>query len=212
MTNVTNPSGCRHCGIDPREHFQRWHPQTRRNEKWVEPTQDQRKRRMLERRRPLAARMLGAHLLQLRASRWACEKEDAERIEQMRDMAISLRRGECLWSVPEILLTASSARHLADQAQHAGADHARHALLFLAQDLETYLPTPSTVEQEAAQIRALVSRGRTEAALARQLRLWTQVLEAIGHGHGDASELAEAALGAYDQHTEDLILAHSDDT
>lgn len=43
------PSGCRHCGVEAREHLQRWTAAARWHS-WVEPTQEQRKARMLARR------------------------------------------------------------------------------------------------------------------------------------------------------------------
>lgn len=47
--NIPNPNGCRWCGIDERNHFQRWKPPVGWH-KWVEPTSDQRKERMRARR------------------------------------------------------------------------------------------------------------------------------------------------------------------
>lgn len=43
------PSGCRHCGLDRRLHFQRWTDAAGWH-KWEHPTQEQIKARMLERR------------------------------------------------------------------------------------------------------------------------------------------------------------------
>jgi hypothetical protein len=44
------PSGCRWCGHNEREHAQRWTPVVKWH-RWVEPTPAQRKARMLARRR-----------------------------------------------------------------------------------------------------------------------------------------------------------------
>jgi hypothetical protein len=49
MTAVPNPMGCHHCGLDSREHAQRWKPPVGWH-KWTQPTQDQIKARMLARR------------------------------------------------------------------------------------------------------------------------------------------------------------------
>lgn len=46
---MTAPSGCAHCGIEAREHMQRWHAQAGWHQ-WVAPTQEQIKARMLTRR------------------------------------------------------------------------------------------------------------------------------------------------------------------
>jgi hypothetical protein len=43
------PSGCRWCGVDQREHAQRWKLPAGWHQ-WPQPTQDQIKRRMQERR------------------------------------------------------------------------------------------------------------------------------------------------------------------
>ncbi|MFC3986499.1 hypothetical protein [Streptosporangium jomthongense] len=43
------PSGCRWCGLEEREHFQRWKSPVGWHV-WTEPTSDQRKERMRERR------------------------------------------------------------------------------------------------------------------------------------------------------------------
>ncbi|GAA3691675.1 hypothetical protein GCM10022420_090700 [Streptomyces iranensis] len=44
------PSGCRWCGVDEREHMQRWKPPVGWH-KWEPPTLEQRKERMKARRR-----------------------------------------------------------------------------------------------------------------------------------------------------------------
>ncbi len=44
-----NPNGCRWCGIDPEEHVRLWAP-TVNWHLWVEPTDAQRKKRILDRR------------------------------------------------------------------------------------------------------------------------------------------------------------------
>lgn len=46
---MTSPSACRWCGIDQREHAQRWKPPIGWH-KWQPPTQQQIKARMLARR------------------------------------------------------------------------------------------------------------------------------------------------------------------
>lgn len=48
---VIVPSGCRHCGIAERTHFQRWTTAAGWHV-WVAPTADQTKARMLARRTP----------------------------------------------------------------------------------------------------------------------------------------------------------------
>ncbi len=45
-----NPDGCRWCGADKYAHHQRWAPVIGLHV-WAEPTSEQRKRRMVERRR-----------------------------------------------------------------------------------------------------------------------------------------------------------------
>lgn len=47
------PSGCRWCGVNDREHMQRWKPPVGWH-KWTPPTLKQRKERMLNRRRRAA--------------------------------------------------------------------------------------------------------------------------------------------------------------
>ena len=50
---MTIPSGCRWCGIDQRDHAQRWTPPSKGGpgwHKWAQPTQEQIKARMLARR------------------------------------------------------------------------------------------------------------------------------------------------------------------
>lgn len=44
------PSGCRWCGVDLRDHFQRWAPEVGWHQ-WTEPTAQQRKERILARHR-----------------------------------------------------------------------------------------------------------------------------------------------------------------
>lgn len=46
---VTSPNACQHCGIDEREHMQRWKPPVGWHW-WEQPTQDQIKARMHARR------------------------------------------------------------------------------------------------------------------------------------------------------------------
>jgi hypothetical protein len=46
---IVNPSGCRYCGINAREHARRWKPLVGWH-KWAQPTQEQIKARMLARR------------------------------------------------------------------------------------------------------------------------------------------------------------------
>lgn len=50
------PSGCRWCGVNEREHMQRWKPPVGWH-KWEAPTLEQRKERMLARRRRAAGSM-----------------------------------------------------------------------------------------------------------------------------------------------------------
>ena len=52
---VTPPSGCRHCGVEARDHFQRWASGVGWHQ-WVEPTREQIKARMLARRDPRYSR------------------------------------------------------------------------------------------------------------------------------------------------------------
>jgi hypothetical protein len=47
--SLPSPNGCRWCGVDERDHAQRWKPPVGWH-RWVEPTSDQRKERMRERR------------------------------------------------------------------------------------------------------------------------------------------------------------------
>lgn len=47
--NAPPTNGCRHCGLPVREHMQRWSAHAGWH-KWVEPTQEQIKDRMLARR------------------------------------------------------------------------------------------------------------------------------------------------------------------
>lgn len=49
---VIPPSGCRHCGVEARDHCQRWASSVGWH-RWVEPTQEQIKARMLARRNPV---------------------------------------------------------------------------------------------------------------------------------------------------------------
>jgi len=46
---MTNPNGCRWCGIDKDVHLQRWHPVIKWHT-WIEPTSSQRKDRLKARR------------------------------------------------------------------------------------------------------------------------------------------------------------------
>lgn len=46
---IPHPNGCRWCGADREEHLQRWTP-TVKWHVWVEPTDEQRKQRLLARR------------------------------------------------------------------------------------------------------------------------------------------------------------------
>ena len=46
---TTDPSGCRWCGVDQREHMQRWKPPVGWHQ-WTPPTQQQTKTRMHARR------------------------------------------------------------------------------------------------------------------------------------------------------------------
>lgn len=46
---ITNPMGCRWCGLDKRPHFQQWKPPVGWHQ-WEQPTQEQIKERMLARR------------------------------------------------------------------------------------------------------------------------------------------------------------------
>ncbi|RAY10672.1 hypothetical protein DPM19_34005 [Actinomadura craniellae] len=48
--DLSPPNGCRWCGIEAYEHLQRWKPPVGWHQ-WEEPTVEQRKKRMLERRR-----------------------------------------------------------------------------------------------------------------------------------------------------------------
>ncbi len=46
---IPSPSGCRWCGVEEREHMQRWKPPVGWH-RWVPPTLEQRKERMQARR------------------------------------------------------------------------------------------------------------------------------------------------------------------
>ncbi|MFF8422869.1 hypothetical protein [Streptomyces sp. NPDC015680] len=48
-TRIPSPSSCRHCGLDEREHMQRWKTGAGWHT-WTPPTQDQIKQRMRDRR------------------------------------------------------------------------------------------------------------------------------------------------------------------
>ncbi|GGM93454.1 hypothetical protein GCM10011609_33720 [Lentzea pudingi] len=48
--DLTTPNGCRWCGVVQREHARRWTPPTGWHQ-WEPPTDEQRKHRMLARRR-----------------------------------------------------------------------------------------------------------------------------------------------------------------
>ncbi|GAA2410866.1 hypothetical protein GCM10010404_80950 [Nonomuraea africana] len=52
---LPTPSGCRHCGLEKRDHMGRWKSGAGWHG-WVEPTDEQRKARMLDRRARRAAR------------------------------------------------------------------------------------------------------------------------------------------------------------
>ncbi|PLW73711.1 hypothetical protein C0036_05750 [Streptomyces sp. DJ] len=60
---IPAPSGCRWCGVDQREHMQRWKPPVGWHE-WVAPTLEQRKKRMQARRRQRTAGSGGGPLMQ----------------------------------------------------------------------------------------------------------------------------------------------------
>lgn len=45
---IPNPNGCRWCGVDKEDHLQRWDPNVKWHT-WVEPTVEQRKKRMHDR-------------------------------------------------------------------------------------------------------------------------------------------------------------------
>jgi hypothetical protein len=47
---IPSPNGCRWCGLEERDHFQRWKPPVGWHQ-WAEPTSEQRKERMRARRR-----------------------------------------------------------------------------------------------------------------------------------------------------------------
>ena len=48
MNTESEPSGCRWCGVDQREHMQRWKPPVGWH-KWEQPTPEQTKTRMQQR-------------------------------------------------------------------------------------------------------------------------------------------------------------------
>ncbi len=52
---TTSPNGCQHCGVDEREHMQRWKHGAGWHQ-WTRPTQQQIKTRMLARRATRKAR------------------------------------------------------------------------------------------------------------------------------------------------------------
>ena len=50
---MPSPSGCRYCGVDQRDHMQRWTPPSKGGpgwHQWTAPTQEQIKTRMITRR------------------------------------------------------------------------------------------------------------------------------------------------------------------
>ena len=55
---LPNPNGCRWCGIDRQEHYQQWVADAGLH-KWVEPTSEQRKERILARRARRLRRLTG---------------------------------------------------------------------------------------------------------------------------------------------------------
>lgn len=63
---IPNPDGCRWCGADKYAHHQRWTPEAGLHV-WTEPTTEQRKHRMIERRRA-AGGFFRSTLLSLRAA------------------------------------------------------------------------------------------------------------------------------------------------
>lgn len=54
---LPNPMGCRWCGLDQRPHFQQWKPPVGWHT-WEQPTQQQIKQRMQDRRETTQARKL----------------------------------------------------------------------------------------------------------------------------------------------------------
>ncbi len=47
--DLAPPNGCRWCGVDSHDHWQRWHPEGGRHG-WTQPTDEQRLSRMRARR------------------------------------------------------------------------------------------------------------------------------------------------------------------
>lgn len=50
QVGIPSPSGCRWCGVDERQHLSRWRSSVEWH-KWTPPTLEQRKARMIARRR-----------------------------------------------------------------------------------------------------------------------------------------------------------------
>lgn len=57
--DLTTPNGCRWCGVTEREHYRRWKLPAGWHQ-WEPPTDEQRKSRMLERRRGASDAQEGA--------------------------------------------------------------------------------------------------------------------------------------------------------
>lgn len=201
----TPVNGCRHCGIPAREHYQRWHRQIQEHGKWVPPTQDQIKARMLTRRHLQHRQMLQECIDHLHRTLWACDTQDAVTLTAIAGTRDDLDQGSDLWNPEEILLIARQAKTVAQDMERP---RDRRAVLYLAQELESHLPTPASVTAQARHVVELAQSGDTEQARARHLSLWNTVLTLISYGHGDATALATAARAAYDTTAEDFVLNH----
>lgn len=149
--------------------------------------------------------MLQEYIARLRRPPWAADTQDAHTLTDMAQMRDDLRQGSDLWDPPEILHTARRAKAM---AKHTDDPQGQRIIRQMAADLESYLPTPTSVAAEAEHVVELSQMGDTDQARARHLKLWTTVLDLIRHGHEDAAALAEAAHGAYDTTAETFVLDH----
>lgn len=190
-------SGCRHCDKPRHTH---WGGVC----EWTPPTQTQIKHRMIARRRARMGRLLNTCIADLRHSSQGCDVEDARELSDARQMRDDLRRGHH-WKPVEILLTSQMVSQI---AAHITSVRTRHAVLYLAYELEAALPSPDRVADDAQTIVDLAEQGHSETSRACHLGLWAEVLEMIRAGHPDPVGLADAAMWAYDSRSQRFVRDH----